>query len=438
MLTQFKDHFQNHFRFLDGKRLLLAVSGGVDSMAMADIFRALQYEIGIAHCNFTLRDLDSDADEAFVKSYADNHEIPFHASRFDTLRFASDAGISVQMAARQLRYAFFNELAASQNYDYILTAHHADDNLETFVINLVRGTGIDGLTGIPQTNGNIVRPMLAFSRQQIEAYAGSSGLEWREDSSNASDKYLRNKIRHQVVPQLKALRPDLLDGFAGTLHHLEQTRSMAEDASAIVYQKVARQAGNEIRFDLNELVKLPNYGAYLYHWLHGFGFTAWHDIEALPDAQSGKQVFAPGHVLLKDRDSLVLSLLRDSGENRQYYIYKGMEAVLFPLKLSLKNVKKIGPHSNSAIFVDAEKIRFPLVLRKWKEGDVFYPLGMNGSSKKVSKFFKDGKFSLRDKENAWLLCSHGDEIIWIVGQRADQRFYAQSTTTNILHIASTE
>lgn len=406
-------------------------------MAMVDLFRKSGYGIGVAHCNFNLRGEESDQDETFVKEFASKTNVSIHITKFDTNQFARDFGLSIQVAARELRYKWFAGLLESENYDFILTAHHADDNLETFLINLTRGTGIEGLTGIPAQNEKVARPLLPFSRQEIETYAKSNGLEWREDSSNASDKYLRNKIRQQIVPLLKEIRPDLLDRFSKTQGFLRQTQSLAEDAAIIIYQKVAKPYGDEIKFDLSELKKLPNYKAYLYQWLREFGFTAWDDVYALADAQSGKQVFSSQYVLLKDRQTLVLSPLADATEKREYRLYKGMEALEFPLKLTLKYVKDVGGKSNSAIFVDAEKLRFPLVLRKWKEGDVFYPLGMHGNSKKVSKFFKDGKFSLRDKENAWLLCS-GDDIVWIVGERADERFYAQTTTTNILHIALNE
>jgi len=416
---------------------LLAVSGGIDSMVMADVFQRYGSDIGIAHCNFNLRGNESDQDETFVREYAAEKNLVLHVTKFDTRKFAGDFGLSIQVAAREMRYKWFYELLECEKYDYVLTAHHADDNLETFLINLTRGTGIEGLTGIPAQNGKVVRPMLAFSRDEIEAYAQTNGIEWREDSSNASDKYLRNKIRRQLIPILKEIRPDMLDGFSRTQEFLRQTQSLAEDASSIIFGKTAKTFGNEVRFDLSEIKKLPNYRAYLYHWLSEFGFTAWNDIYGLVDAQSGKQVFGPGHVLLKDRDSLILSAVATFGSGREYRIYKDMEALEFPLKIDLKKVNHIGVQTNSAIFVDAEKLSFPLLLRRWKEGDVFYPSGMNGNSKKVSKFFKDGKFSLRDKENAWLLCSQ-DDIVWIVGHRADERFGATSNTTNILNIALKE
>ncbi len=434
MLSRFQKHVADNFPLLQGKRLLLATSGGIDSMVMVNLFHKSGFEIGIAHCNFGLRGEESDRDKTFVKEFALRNGIPAHITKFDTQKFARDARLSIQLAARQLRYAYFDELLASENYDYVLTAHHADDNLETFLINFTRGTGIDGLTGIPKQNGRIVRPLLVFSREEIEAYAKSENLEWREDSSNASEKYVRNKIRHSVIPTLKEINPELLQNFSKTQEFLSQTQSMAEDASAIVFGKVARQFGNETRFDLKELGLLPNYTAYLYKWLNGFGFTAWSDIGELVNAQSGKQILSKTHVLLKDRDSLILSEIPSENEKRGFLIYKGMSAVEHPFKISLKSVEKAGQNSNTTIFVDAEKLHFPLVLRKWEKGDVFQPVGMSGSSKKVSKFFKDAKFTLRDKENAWLLVS-GSEIVWIVGHRADERFKVNTNTTNILHIA---
>lgn len=406
-------------------------------MVLADLLLKSGLQIGIAHCNFNLRADESDADEDFIRAFASKNNLPIHVQKFDTEKFAQDFGLSIQVAARELRYGYFHEILDSGKYDFILTAHHADDNLETFLINLTRGTGIDGLTGIPQQNEKIIRPLLSFSREEIEAYAKTENLEWREDSSNTSDKYLRNKIRHRIVPLLKEIRPDLLAGFSKTQVFLQQTQSLAEDASVMVFGKVARRFGNETRFDVGQLKVLPHYKAYLYSWFKDFGFPVWENVYDLVDAQSGKQVFSNSHVLLKDRDFLILTALEEGTRNREFRIYKGMSELEHPIKITLKSVENVGKNSNSAIFADAEKLAFPLVLRKWKEGDAFQPAGMGGSSKKVSKFFKDEKFSLRDKENAWLLCS-GDDIVWIVGHRADDRFSVRRTTTNILHIALEE
>jgi tRNA(Ile)-lysidine synthase len=433
MLEKFQNHIVQNFDFLIGKKLLLATSGGLDSMIMVDLFHKLSFDMAIAHCNFQLRGVESFGDQQFVQNYADANEIDMFITQFDTVTFAKDFKLSIQVAARELRYSWFYELLETKKYDYILTAHHADDNLETFIINLIRGTGLEGLTGIPAQNGNIIRPLLIFSRQEIEQYAKENNIEWREDSSNTSDKYLRNKIRHNVVPVLKELNPDFLSSFLKTQAYLHESKAMAEDASILVYQQVAEDKGEEIHFDLNKLKKLPNYKAYLYQWLNEFKFSAWEDIYDLVDGQSGKQVFSEGFRLLKDRDSLILCPINNEDEIEEYYIFKDQKEIKIPLNLSFLKVTDTSLVSNTTIFVDEDKLWFPLVLRRWKHGDKFQPTGMEGKSKKVSKFFKDNKLSLIEKENSWILCSD-NQIVWIVGFRQDERFKIGNRTKKTLKI----
>lgn len=433
MLEKFQNHIIQNFDFLIGKRLLLATSGGVDSMIMVDLFDKLSFDVAIAHCNFQLRGIESFEDQKFVQNYADANGIEVFITQFDTTTFAKDFKLSIQVAARELRYSWFYELLETKKYDYILTAHHADDNVETFIINLIRGTGLEGLTGIPAQNGNIIRPLLTFSRQEIEQYAKEIKMEWREDSSNTSDKYLRNKIRHNVVPVLKELNPDFLSSFLKTQSYLHESKAMAEDASILVYQQVAEEKGEEIHMDLNKLKKLPNYKSYLYEWLNEFKFSAWEDIYGLVDGQSGKQVFSDGFRLLKDRDSLILCPISVDAEIEEFYIFKDQKEINIPLNLSFLRVTDTSLVSNTTIFVDEDKLWFPLVLRRWKHGDKFQPSGMEGKSKKVSKFFKDNKLSLIEKENSWILCSD-NQIVWIVGFRQDERFKIGNRTKKILKI----
>lgn len=433
MLAKLKNHLAQNFPFLERKKLFLAVSGGLDSMVMTHLFHELNYEIAILHCNFQLRGIESFGDQKFVQDYAAANDIPLFLTQFDTEAFAKDYKLSTQVAARELRYNWFYEQLETEKFEYILTAHHADDNLETFLINLIRGTGLEGLTGIPEQNENIIRPLLIFSRQEIENYAKENNIQWREDSSNASDKYLRNKIRHDLVPILKELNPNFISSFQKTETYLQEAQAMVEDASIMVYQQVAQQKGEDIHFDLNQLKKLPNYKSYLYQWLHEFGFSAWDDIYDLVKSQSGKQVFTPEFRLLKDRDSLILSPISSINDAAEYFIDKNQREVKVPLNLSFSRVKDISTVSNATIFVDEDKLRFPLILRHWKEGDYFHPFGMEGKSKKVSKLFKDEKLSLIEKENTWLLCSD-NQIVWIIGIRPDERFKIENTTKNILKI----
>ena len=433
MLQKFKDHIALNFPFLENQKLFLAVSGGLDSMVLLHLFQQLKSEIAILHCNFQLRGLESFEDQNFIQEYASVNKIPIFITQFDTKAFAEDYKRSTQVAARELRYSWFYEQLKIQNYDYILTAHHADDNLETFLINLSRGTGLEGLIGIPEVNNNVIRPLIPFSRNEIENYAKENNIKWREDSSNASDKYLRNKIRHDLIPLLKELNPNFLSTFHKTQTYLKESKEMVVDASIMVYQQVAKEEGVNIYFDLNQLLKLPNYQSYLYQWLNEFGFSAWDDIYDLVESQSGKQIFSTEFRLLKDRNVLILSPIQGEDENLEYLIAENQNEVNLPLKLSFCKVADTSVVSNTTIFVDADKIKFPLTLRKWKEGDAFQPFGMEGKSKKVSKLFKDEKLSLIAKENTWLLCSD-NQIVWVIGIRQDERFRVEKTTQNRLKI----
>ena len=435
MLTKFQHHIEQNFLQLKDKKLLLAVSGGVDSMVLLDLFYKLRFDICIVHCNFQLRGKESDADEMLVRETCQDSYIPYFIESFDTLEFAKENKLSIQLAARKLRYDWFQEII-SLGFDYVLTAHHLDDNVETFLINFTRGTGLEGLTGIPAQNGNINRPLLPFSREEIENYALENKIQWREDSSNASDKYFRNKLRHNIVPTLKELNTGFLDSFQNTLHHLQQSESLVNDASKLVFEKVAEEKENQLEIHLKPLLEFQNYKAYLYQWLKEYGFSAWNDIYDLVEAQSGKQVFSETHVLLKDREKLILTE-RKSIDKSEVFIIESLDSkVNIPLKLRFYKGVNIFETNSNCIFVDENKLKFPLTIRKWQEGDYFYPAGMNGK-KKLSKYFKDEKYSLLDKENQWLLCSE-DQIIWVIGKRADDRFINKETTQNNIKIVLEE
>lgn len=431
MLSKFQNHLSAHFPFLQKAKLLIAVSGGLDSMVLLDLLLKLNLDVAVAHCNFQLRGEESNADEDFVKNYCHENSIQGFFQKFDTKQFAEDEKISIQVAARKLRYEWFYELLDTENFDFVATAHHLDDQLETFLINFSRGTGLDGLCGIPSQNDKIIRPLLIFSRAEIETFVNENQLKWREDSSNASDKYLRNKIRHQVVPILKELNPRFLESFENTIQNLNQVQSLVDDASRIVYRKVVQDIENQKIINLKELLQLPNYQAYLFQWLSPFGFSAWQDIYDLVKAQSGKQIFSEHFRLLKDRETLIIEPKSEKTSD-EYLINKNQAELNFPLKLRLSYVSEIGKPDSKTIFVDADALKFPLQLRKWQEGDYFYPFGMNGK-KKLSKFFKDEKFSIIDKENAWLLCSE-NQIVWLVGKRLDDRFKVTENTQTIIKI----
>ncbi|TRW24364.1 tRNA lysidine(34) synthetase TilS [Flavobacterium zepuense] len=433
MIAKLTDHLSLNLPFLKDKKLLLAVSGGIDSMVLVHLLQQLQLDIYIAHCNFNLRGEESDGDETFIRSYASVNNIPIFVTNFNTKAFAQDNKVSIQVAARQLRYLWFNELLQEHGLDYLLTAHHLDDSIETFLINFTRGTGLEGLTGIPQQNDRVVRPLLPFSRNEIELYAKENNITWREDSSNASDKYLRNKLRHDVVPILKSLNPSFTDSFTQTINYLQQAQSLLQDATVLVYQEVVTEKEGQKHINILQLKRLPNYKAYLYQWLSPFGFTAWDDIYGLTEAQSGKYVISNGYRLLKDREVLILEPLQQA-QNEIYEITQNMQQTTNPIGLKLQKVEVIDEISTkNVIYVNNELIKFPLFVRKWQEGDYFYPLGMKGLKKKVSKYFKDEKMSLSDKESTWLLCSE-NQIVWIIGHRADDRFKTNENTTQILKI----
>ncbi len=432
MLQRFESHIKNNLPFLRKSKCLIAISGGQDSVVLTHLCFDLKLKIGLAHCNFNLRGDESDADEDFVLQMAEDLDAEVFIKSFNTEDYAKANQLSVQMAARELRYQWFDELIEQFHFDYLLTAHHADDNLETFLINLSRGTGLEGFTGIPEINNNIVRPLLPFSREQIEAYARDNKLQWREDSSNTSKKYLRNKLRLDVIPVLKEINPQLLQNFNKTLSFLQDANEIVENSTVDIQKKVVTIEDDLIILDIKKLKKLSNPKAYLYQLLKDFNFTEWDDVANLLNTQSGKQVYSESHRLLKDRGTLILSD-REIESHLEIRISVKDNKVETPLgTLFFDEADALFGKRSNVIFVDEEKLKFPLKLRKWEEGDYFHPFGMQGK-KKLSKYFKDEKMSLIDKDQSWVLCS-GDDIVWVVGRRADDRFKVVENTSKILKI----
>ncbi|MFT5752214.1 MAG: tRNA(Ile)-lysidine synthase [Flavobacteriales bacterium] len=440
MLDAFKYHLQEHCSALTTAKLLIAISGGLDSMVLAHLCRAAGLDVSFAHCNFQLRDTESDGDAQFIQSISHDWEVDCHIKNFETSAFAKAHSISIQMAARELRYTWFQELMDQKKYDFVFTAHHQNDSLETFLINTGRGTGLDGLLGIPAQNGQVVRPLLFCTRKEILSYAESHQIEWREDRSNASDAYVRNQLRHHAIPAWEIAQPKVLLGFGKTQEHLQNSAALLK-----VYAVQLRQqfqfpidsllGPSGMGIDLEKLENHPETNAVLYVLLKEYGFTAWEDVYGLRTAQAGKQIFSHSHRLLKDRTTLEVYPL-DTEIQKTYTWPSEQTDVMGDFgKLSADPVAALENVSSQEIIVDADRLTFPLHIRKWKEGDSFYPLGMKGK-KKLSKYFKDEKLSLIAKEQLWLLFS-GDEIVWIIDHRADNRYKIQPTTNRLLKITHT-
>lgn len=433
MLERVRNHIESNFPYLKNSRCLIACSGGLDSVVLTHICHELEFDIALAHCNFNLRAEESDDDEAFVMDLADRLDLEVFIESFDTNSYAEEHKLSIQVAARELRYMWFYELVEAFQFDLILTAHHADDNLETILINLTRGTGIAGLIGIPEVNDQVLRPLLPFTRQELEHYAEAHKLTWREDSSNASDKYARNHIRHHVIPKLKELNQELLQNVNATIENLKDTADIVDESlNAVAKRAISEMDDNAIRFKISEFKKVNNPKAYLFEMFKDYGFKAWDDIVDLLDAQSGKQVFSESYRLIKDRKHLILTDI-DNVEQSAVEIQRLDNDIDTPLgRLSFTKTNTIDTTDSATIYVDMAKLVLPLMLRSWKKGDVFYPIGLNGK-KKLSKFFKDEKMSLIQKEEALILCSN-EKIVWVVGRRADDRFKTTSETDQILKI----
>ena len=429
----FENHINKNLSFLKEAKLLIAISGGLDSVFLAHMCHHLKLDIVLAHCNFCLRGEESDADETFVLNLAKQLKVEVFTTHFDTNAYVKTTKQSVQMAARELRYNWFETLSKQLKCHYILTAHHADDNLETFLINLSRGTGLEGLTGIPVINNNTVRPLLPFTREAIKNYAKAHKITWREDSSNASVKYIRNKLRHDVIPVLKEINPTFLQNFNKTQGFLKEANTLIANQVVTVSKTIVKKIDkNTLEIDIKGVKALKEPKPYLYQILKPYNFTSWDDVLNLLDAQAGKQIWSKTHRLIKDRNCLILTKISLDTQN-VIPVDIDKASQLFPFgTLAFTKVERIEDKNLSTIYLDQDLLTQPLKLRKWQEGDYFYPIGMSGK-KKLSKYFKDQKLSLLDKEHVWLLCS-GNTIVWVVNKRADNRFKVTPKTLNILKI----
>lgn len=444
MLQQFKTYITQQKLFNKEDKILLAVSGGMDSVVMAHLFHASKINFGIAHCNFKLRGKESDADEQFVKTVAAKLKADFHSTSFNTEQEAKTRKASIQMAARELRYHFFEQTCRLYQYSCVAVAHHAGDSAETVLLNLIRGTGIAGYHGITSKNKNIIRPLLFASREDISAYAKKNKLTWCEDSSNQSDYYVRNKIRLRVIPLLEQINPSVISSLQRHARQMGETEMLYREYILLLKNKLLQAKGNNFNISIIELKKHVAFSTLLFEILRDFNFnsdTVFKIAESF-DSTSGKHFFSETHQLIKDRDTLIISEKVKSKraeyfipENTHFYDWERNKITIRVLTLTIDLKEKIisGKLKDRRIACfDADKINFPLVLRKWQKGDYFYPLGMKGK-KLLSDYFTDAKFSIPEKENTWLLLS-GKKIVWVINHRMDERFKIKKETNNCIQL----
>lgn len=440
MLSEFISFIKENNLIGHNTRTLLAVSGGVDSVVMADLFYCAGLTFGIAHANFHLRGHESDRDEQFVRSLAEKYKVEVFVNQFETSKYARKNKVSIQVAARQLRYKWFEELINEHGFDQVATAHHLDDQVETFLINLTRGTGIAGLHGIPVKQGKVIRPVLFTGRKEIEAYAVAHHLEFVEDSSNKSVKYTRNYIRHKVIPQLEKINPAFRQELTKTIDHIRDNEIIYRRAVELKRKELLHPNGDEFTISTNQFFSLKPLATWAYELLSPFGFNQANikDIIRMADAIPGKEVHSATHRLIRDRDQLIIAPRGKNSLETTYLVTTNdlmNEAIHYPVNLGFEILREIpSAFANPAntAFIDLAKLEFPLLIRKWERGDYFYPMGMK-KRKKLSDFFTDQKFSLIDKEKQWLICS-GKDIVWVIGHRIDDRFKISPSTVKILKI----
>lgn len=428
-------NFISHNELLTPKaRIIVGVSGGSDSVALLDILYHLGYECIVAHCNFHLRGEESFRDEYFVEKLANQYNLKYLVTHFDTKKHVEDAGMSIEMAARELRYAWFEKVRKKHKAEAIAVAHHQDDSVETVLLNLIRGTGIRGLSGMLPKNGKIVRPLLAIYHDDVLEYLKENNIEFVEDSTNAEDIYIRNKIRLNIIPLMETINPSVKQSISRSASNLYQ----AEQIYLSYIDKASKKVLKDNKVDIDELLKQKQPKTILFELFSPLGFNSStiDNIFDSIDGQSGKVFYSNSHRIIKDREHLIVEEIPLIAENKIYLITESDTEIAEPVKLKLSTLAKTTdfalPKGSTDLYIDKTKVMFPLVIRKWAHGDWFKPLGMKGS-KKLSDYFTDRKFSLPEKENTWLICS-GDDIIWIVGERADDRFKITNHTKEIFKI----
>lgn len=417
-------------------KILIGVSGGRDSIVLAKILQTLGYKIALAHCNFKLRDKESDRDEQFVLKFAKENQLDVFNTSFNTNEYAGSKNISIQMAARELRYNWFEELRTSHKYDFVAIAHNSDDIVETFFINLIRGTGIEGLSGIKSKNNKTVRPLLNTSREEINEYIDINKIEYCEDSTNASTKYIRNKIRHHIIPEFRSVSPGFDKTMLDNIEHLNQCNQVYKNEIEFKKSKIFINLSENTKIDIDRLKHLQPIQTYLYEFLKPYGFNATNakDISLSLDSESGKIFKSKTHQIVKDRGELILSEINIEPTSELFFDETNTE-INSPVSLTVKTLSiddfKL-QKSNKIMAFDYDKLSFPLLIKKWEHGDFFMPLGMN-RMKKISDFLIDNKISMTEKELTYIIKNKSD-IISVIGMRIDDRYKINPDTKKVLLI----
>jgi tRNA(Ile)-lysidine synthase len=439
MLNKFKRFLTENDLLKPDNRILLAVSGGIDSMVMMHLFLRLKYETGIAHCNFSLRGDESDMDEEMVQLYAQKHNIPFYSKKFKTQEFAQINGLSIQMAARELRYTWFEELRIENKYDVIAVAHNMNDNIETVLINLTRGTGLNGLSGIRPRINNIIRPLLFATRDEIIEYCHKYIIHYREDSSNEDTKYTRNKIRLKIIPILKEINPSIENTINDTAERFSNINDIVSEYISNLKERVSYRKDDLILFNISLLREYLKNKTVLFELFKQYGIhnVQLDDLIKVINGKTGGQITISDYLVLKNRKELIVSKVNT--ESKTFLSLNSINELLkapgiISATISEKKSNREIPSDSNIASVDSDKISFPLLIRKWEKGDYFYPFGMD-QRKKLSDYFIDRKYTRFEKERKLILLSDG-KIVWIIGDRIDNRFRISQSTKNILTIIS--
>lgn len=437
LLHAFKNNWQRKGFNSSQQKVLLAVSGGMDSMVMADLFYKAAIPFAVGHCNFQLRAEESNLDEALVKDWCVDKGITFHSIRFDTKQSAGEWKKGTQETARILRYEWLNAICTEHKYLHIVTAHHANDNVETLLMNLFKGTGMSGLHGIPERNANIIRPLLFASKADIKKYATGNNVPYREDSSNATDVYTRNAIRHNIIPAVEELFPNAIQNINESIERFAQSEILYKKAIEQERKKLLEQRGQDFYIPVLKLKQRHPLETICYELFSPFGFTSAqvpHILELL-ESGSGRFILSHSHRIIRDREFLIITALADAGAD--FITIEGVPCQIsagkYHFSFTVENKPAVISSDINTALIDMRRLEFPITLRKWRTGDYFYPLGMSMKKKKLSRFLIDHKVALHDKEHIWVLeCSK--RIAWIAGMRLDERFKINDNTELVLKI----